>query len=46
MITKHFFKVLIVFFGMIILGIVGVVLANFMSQKEAENTPNTNQVAK
>jgi len=32
MVTKHFFKVLVIFMGMIILGIVGVFLANYLAK--------------
>lgn len=34
MITKHFIKTLIIFTGMIVLGLIGVFLASYFDQKE------------
>lgn len=46
--TKHFLKTLIIFAGMIIIGLIGVILvSNFEKGDELTNTPNNKtEVAK
>jgi len=46
--TKHFFKVLTIFTAMIILGLLGVFVINYLDQKatQAIDAENTTQVAK
>jgi len=46
--TKHFFKVLTIFTAMIILGLLGVFVINYLDQKatQAIDVENTTQVAK
>ena len=46
MITKHFLKILVIFTGMIALGLVGVFLMGQFDQKEGQNSSSVNPVAK
>jgi len=45
MVTKHFFKILVVFTGMIILGLLGVLLVNYFDKGEASKMLNNSRVA-
>jgi hypothetical protein len=46
MITKHFFKILFTFIGMIILGLIGIFLASHFDQKSGQQEMLNNTVAK
>ena len=46
MVTKHFFKILIVFTGMIILGLVGILLVDHFDEGKAIKMLNNAEVAK
>lgn len=48
MVTKHFFKILMIFTVMIILGLLGVFVVNYLDQKatQAIDVENATQVAK
>ncbi len=46
MITKHFFKTLILFAGMIILGLTGVVLVSYIDKNGESSVPNDATIAK
>jgi len=48
MITKHFFKTLVIFTGMILLGLVGIFLVSYFGQgeKQLNALNNKTQVAK
>ena len=46
MITKHFFKILIIFIGMIVFGLFGVFVVNHFYPEQSLNTSDNTQVAK
>jgi len=46
MITKHFFKTLVIFTGMIIFGLIGVFLVNHFDQNEKSNIEKSTDIAK
>ncbi len=46
MITKHFFKTLIIFVGIIAFGLVGVMIVGYFDQKKDSNLPTANPVLK
>lgn len=46
MLTKHFFKILTLFAGMIVLGLLGVFLASYLEEKNPVGPDSKTQVAK
>jgi hypothetical protein len=45
MITKHFFKIMAIFVGMIVLGLIGVILINYFDQSGINEVVRPNNPA-